>query len=213
VKTVLCYGDSNTWGANAAEDTRFDWPERWPGVLQAALGSNYRIIEEGCPGRSTVWDDPIEEHKNGYAYLHPCLESHRPLDLVVLMLGTNDLKARFSLTAYDIALGAELLVRTIQKSEAGVGGAAPPVLLIAPSPIYPPEGSDVALMFSGGVEKSAAFGHYFKQVATEQGCEFLDAGDVVSLDPVDGIHLTREDHHRLGEAIAEKVRAMLESGS
>lgn len=208
-KTILCYGDSNTWGADASHDRRFDWPERWPGVLQAVLGSDYRIIEEGLPGRTTVWDDPIEEYKNGHTYLHPCLDSHRPLDLVVLMLGTNDLKMRFSVPANDIAKGAGLLVRTIQKSEAGRDGGAPPVLLIAPPPIAPPAGSDVALMLAGGVEKSRLFPRAFRQIADERGCELLDAGELVQLDPVDGLHLTAADHRRLGEAVAEKVRAML----
>ena len=212
-KNILCYGDSNTWGSNASGEARFDCAERWPGVLQNALGNGYRVIEEGLPGRTTVWDDPIEGYKNGLTYLHPCLASHAPLDLVILMLGTNDLKARFSLTAYDIAQGAGVLVRVIQKSEAGVGGAAPLILLIAPSRIHPPDGSDAALMFSGGAQKSAALGEQFARMAAEYACGFLDAENLVSLDPVDGIHLTREDHHRLGETVAEKVRAMLESGS
>ena len=212
MKTVLCYGDSNTWGTKASDDTRFDYTIRWPGVLQDALGQDYRVIEEGLPGRTTVWDDPIEGYKNGLTYLPPCLASHAPLDLVILMLGTNDLKTRFSLTAYDIAQGAGVLVRAIQNSGARPYEEAPRVLLIAPSIIDPPDGSDVALMYSGGTEKSAAFGYQFARVAAEHGCAFLDAEDIVSLDPVDGIHLSREDHQRLGKAAAEQVRAILESG-
>ena len=97
MRRILCFGDSNTWGYDPATGERFDEQTRWTGVLQAALGGDYTVIEEGLNGRTTVWDDPIEGHKNGHEYLVPCLETHRPLDLVVLMLGTNDLKRRFSL--------------------------------------------------------------------------------------------------------------------
>ena len=126
MKTVMCYGDSNTWGYNPATQQRYPRDERWTGVLQELLGADYRVIEEGLNGRTTVWDDPIEGYKNGREYLIPCLESQKPLDLVIIMLGTNDLKLRFSLPAYDIAEGAGVLVEIAQKSQAGPDeGAAP----------------------------------------------------------------------------------------
>ena len=95
MKRILCFGDSNTWGWNPANKERFDENSRWTGILKNKLGENYDIIEEGLNGRTTVWDDPIEGYKNGKKHLPSCLESHRPLDIVVLMLGTNDLKSRF----------------------------------------------------------------------------------------------------------------------
>ena len=95
MKRILCYGDSNTWGYDPATQERFDRATRWTGVLRTTLGDGYEILEEGLNGRTTVWDDPIEGYKNGHTYLVPCLETHRPVDLVVLMLGTNDLKKRF----------------------------------------------------------------------------------------------------------------------
>ena len=96
---ILCYGDSNTWGYNPSTKERYDRYERWTGILQFTLGDEYHVIEEGLNGRTTVWDEPIEgEYKNGKTYLVSCLESHKPLDLVIIMLGTNDLKKRFSVT-------------------------------------------------------------------------------------------------------------------
>ncbi len=109
MKTILCYGDSNTHGFNPATQGRFSLSERWTGVLMRELGSDYHVIEEGLGGRTTVWDDPIMESRNGRDYLLPCLWSHKPLDLVIIMLGTNDLKDRFSLTPFDIAAGAGAL--------------------------------------------------------------------------------------------------------
>ena len=105
VKKILCYGDSNTWGYNPHTELRYPRAVRWTGVLQRGLGPAYHVIEEGLNGRTTVWDDPIEGYKSGKEYLVPCLETHKPMDLVVIMLGTNDLKHRFSLTAFDIATG------------------------------------------------------------------------------------------------------------
>ena len=110
MKTILCYGDSNTWGYDPANQTRYPRDVRWPGVLRNGLGDGYIVIEEGLNGRTTVWDDPIELDKNGATYLRPCIQTHKPLDFVIIMLGTNDLKTRFSLPAYDIASGAGVLV-------------------------------------------------------------------------------------------------------
>ena len=134
MKTILCYGDSNTWGYNPSTGGRYPRDVRWPGVLRRELGDDYLVIEEGLNGRTTVWDDPIEGYKNGKEYLVPCLETHKPLDLVIILLGTNDLKVRFSVSAYDIANGAGALVQIVQKSEIGPGGRAPQVLLLAPPP-------------------------------------------------------------------------------
>src|SRR3954462_1773041 len=99
MKTIVCFGDSNTWGYDPASNGRFGPTNRWTGVLQTALGSDYRVIEEGLNGRTTTVDDPIHDHRNGRHYLPPCLESHAPFDLVTIMLGTNDLKARFNSSA------------------------------------------------------------------------------------------------------------------
>jgi lysophospholipase L1-like esterase len=129
---VLCCGDSNIWGADPATGGRFSRDDRWPGVLQKALGDEYHVIEEGLGGRTTVWEDPIEGHKNGREYLIPCLVTHSPLDLVIILLGTNDLKKRFSVSAQDIAFGAGVLVDTVNKSGSGRNWKASKVLLLVP---------------------------------------------------------------------------------
>src|SRR5512143_1112361 len=115
MQTILCFGDSNTWGYNPETAERYPPDVRWTGVLQQKLGAQYRVIEEGLNGRTTVWDDPVQPGRNGRIYLGPCLESHRPLDAVVLFLGLNDLKVRFSATAEDIAKGAGALVEIIAR--------------------------------------------------------------------------------------------------
>ncbi len=209
MNTILCYGDSNTWGYSPRLKRRCARNERWAGVLEHRLGEGYFVIEEGLGGRTTVWNDPIEgEYKNGKTYLLPCLESHNP-DVVVLMLGTNDLKKRFGLSAYDIAKGAGTLVQIIQNSGVAPNGQSPNILLIAPPPLATLAGTDFAEMFDGGEEKSRQLASAYRRVATEVGCEFLDAGSVIASSPIDAIHFDPEEHQKLGVAIAEKVRGML----
>ena len=201
---ILCYGDSNTFGARPdglAE--RFSDDERWAGVLQQTLGDGYQVLVEGLGGRTTVWDDPIEPYRNGSAYLTPCLWSQAPLDLVIVLLGTNDLKQRFSATAQDIANGAGRLVAMIHGSGAGRSGASPRVLLL--SPALPGKLTDLAEMFNGAPEKAARMGGYFRQVAELYGCEFLDLAPFIHSSDLDGIHLDREEHTRLGQVVAEKI--------
>ena len=205
---ILCYGDSNTWGADPLTGERLDEHTRWTRVLAAALGADYEVIEEGLCGRTTVWEDPIEGHRNGQTYLLPCLESHSPLDLVVILLGTNDLKMRFSVTASDIAQSAGALARAVQQSETGRNGRAPLVLLMAPPPVV--EMNEYAEMFSGAREKSLKLGERFRQAAEELGCAFLDTGTLIVSSPVDGIHFDPPEHARLGQAVANRVRELLQ---
>ena len=114
MKTVLCYGDSNTYGYNPENGLRYNEDERWTGILKSLLGPGYNIIEEGCNGRTTIYDDPLEGWKNGKDYLKPCLNSHKPIDIIILMLGSNDLKNYFGASSRDIANGAGTLADIIK---------------------------------------------------------------------------------------------------
>jgi lysophospholipase L1-like esterase len=207
MRTVLCYGDSNTWGYDAATAGRFPRHVRWPGVLRRELGEGYVVIEEGLNGRTTVWDDPIEGHKNGREYLIPCLESHKPIDLVAIMLGTNDLKKRFSLSAFDIAHGAGVLLETVLKSACGPDDAAPAVLLIAPPRVG--RLTEYAEMLEGAEAKALKFAEHYRRIAEQCGCEFLDAALLVTPTDLDGIHLAAPEHARLGQAVADVVKRTL----
>ncbi len=204
MRTILCYGDSNTWGADPETGERFAEDVRWPEVLRRELGEGSWILEEGLNGRTTIWDDPIEGvYKNGKTYLMPCLESHAPLDLVVLMLGTNDLKRRFSVSASDIAQSAASLADIIQRSGCGPDGGAPEVLLISPPPVG--KLTDYAEMFEGAGEKSMRFAERYKQFPEQQGCHFMDASTAIASSDVDGIHFEAGEHRKLGEAVAKRV--------
>jgi len=205
MKVILCYGDSNTYGRDPITKGRLDRASRWPGVLQMKLGEEYYVIEEGLNGRTTVWNDPVRGgiKRNGSIYLLPCLESHAPVDLLIIMLGTNDLKTRFSVTPYDIGESLGALIEIAQGSRSGTDGKGPDILIMAP----PPLGllNEWAETFQGGVEKSKKLAKYFNSVASTYGCFFLDTSTIIQSSQIDGLHFDPEDHHKLGNAVANFI--------
>lgn len=210
-RTVLCFGDSNTHGtcpmASLDDIARLAPDRRWTGHMARVIGSGWTVIEEGHPGRTTLHDDPLEgAHKNGLRLLPALLESHRPIDLVVMMLGTNDLKTRFAVTPADIALSVEKLAQVILASNAGPRGAAPGLLLVCPPPVT--EAGCLGAMFAGGAEKSLPVAGILAEIAARRGIAFLDAGVVAQVDPLDGVHLNALAHAKLGAAIGERVVAL-----
>lgn len=212
MRTIVCFGDSNSYGTPGMPHPdfwgRFGPDERWPGVLRQALGPEYSVVEEALPGRTTVHDDPIEgADKNGLKALPMVLGSHRPIDLMVIMLGTNDLKARFAVTPSDIASSLGVLVRTVQASPAGPDSRAPKLLVVAPAVIA--EVGFMAGLFAGGAEKSRGLGAAIAAVMDRLGTPYLDAAPLIHSDPTDGIHLTVDQHAILGRAVAERVGALL----
>lgn len=208
MRTLLLFGDSNTHGTvpmpDLGQSARYGRDERWAGRL-ARLLPDWEVIAEGHPGRTTLHDDPVEgAHRNGLTVLPALLESHKPVDVVLVMLGTNDLKERFSVNAGDVALSLERLVRVIRASEAGPDGAAPVVLLVAPPPIE--EVGCLAGMFAGGAAKSRALTAEVQAAAARVGVAFMDAGAVVQVSPIDGIHYGPEANPALAEAFAAAIR-------
>ncbi|PIE04391.1 MAG: hydrolase [Spirochaetales bacterium] len=208
MKTVLCYGDSNTWGYNPVFPSGgYPYEKRWTTVLQRELGSGYLVIPEGQNGRTTVWEDPIEGHKNGAAYLPACLASHKPLDWVVIMLGTNDLKQRFSLPACDIAAGVGVLTDIVYKSESGVDGAPPEILVLIPPEVR--QLSDFDSMFAGSREKSLQFPAEFQKMREMKPygskIRLLDAGKHVRFSNADGVHFEESQLEILGRLVARAI--------
>jgi lysophospholipase L1-like esterase len=209
-RTVLCFGDSNTYGQIPGRGPleRYRREERWAGVLGRALGSGWQIIEEGLSGRTTVHDDPIEGAlKNGRTYLRPCLQSHAPLDLIIIMLGTNDLKRRFNMPPSEVAMGIGCLVHDIRELSPGPAGHDPEIMIVAPPPMLP-DLREWEAIFSGAQEKSRKLALEFEIMADSLEVHFFDAGTACQCSPADGFHIDGEAHRRLGEALAQEVLAI-----
>src|SRR5581483_3050324 len=169
----------------------------WPGVLQSELGPRWYVIEEGLSGRTTVRDDPIEgAHKNGRTYLRPCVQSHTILDLAIIMLGTNDLKARFNMAASEVAMGIGCLVDDIRELAPGPGATVPEIMIVAPPPILD-DMKEWKSIFAGAPEKSRQLALEFEIMADSLGVHFFNAGAVCQCDEADGFHLNADAHQAL----------------
>lgn len=203
MKTILCYGDSNTYGFNPSNGLRYPKEVRWTGRLQQLLGEKCVVIEEGCNGRTTVFEDPAEGWKRGIDYLRPCLNTHKPVDVVVLMLGTNDLKEIFGASAKDVAQGVEALIRVILSFTSEKQGYVPDILLISP-PRIGEKVCESAFFTSFGMraaEESGKLAGYYKEVADKYGCMFLNAAQHITASPEDHVHLSPEAHAMLADII------------
>ena len=208
---IVCLGDSNTYGYSPEVPLgRFDETERWTCLLQQGLGEAYLVLEEGLPGRTTVFEDPVEEGLSALPYLYPCLMSHAPVDLLVLMLGTNDTKERLGANACAIGRGLTRLVQKARTIDCWAAGG-PNILLIDPMAIgRGVERSPVALeMGAGCVEKSLRLPGQFRAAARVLGCHYLDANTLgLEQNQVDCMHLTRESHRILAEALIRLIPAL-----
>ena len=217
MKTILCFGDSNSWGYDADTydaDTgivkRMPFDVRWPGIASRIIGPDYRIIENALNARTLMREDPYFPHRLGISSLEEALDANAPLDLVIIKLGANELKHYFNLSAGMIAFGLEKLVTASKVSYYGY--PVPAVLIIAPAPVR--QDIDKAIFgFSFGplaYEKSLALGSLYRDVAKRCDCGFLDCAALdFSLSALDGLHYSREDHAKLGRAAAEKIIEML----
>jgi len=202
---ILCFGDSNTWGYTPLSGARYSINERWPRVLQARLGDKYHIIEEGLCGRTISSHMQDRPQRSGQEFLPALLESHRPLDLIIIMLGTNDLQHCFNLTAEEIANNIKHFCSTIKNNEY-IKQHIPQtkILLISPSPLAELPKEDQAL-FKNGQLKSQQLASLYYDVATELKIEFLNAHDIVETTDDDGIHWTKEQHEQFGTLLTSTI--------
>ena len=214
-KHIVCLGDSNTHGYCADPDdcadaalARFNEDERWTCLLQEALGEDYKVFEEGLSGRTTVFQDPLYEGLDALHYLYPCLKTHEPVSMLIIMLGTNDTKERLGANAYAIGLGMRRLIQKAQTVDCWGPDGRPNILLIAPPAIGEGVRNSYAAeeMGAGAVEKSRQVPAEYRTVCENEGVHFLDANELGDLfNKVDYMHLTRASHARLAEALAERI--------
>lgn len=208
---ILIYGDSLTWGIIPETRARLPFGERWPGVMEEELlraGRAVRVIEDCLNGRRTVWDDPFKAGRNGLVGIEQRIEVNSPLALVILMLGTNDFQSTHDNTAWQSAQGVAALVRAIRRAPIEPGMPSPLIMIVSP----PQPGRAMRSMeqkFAGARERAEGFADACRQVATELGCHFFDAGLVVAASTVDGVHLDADQHQALGRAIAPQAGALL----
>jgi lysophospholipase L1-like esterase len=210
-KTILCYGDSNTWGQKPDKSGRYPSDIRWTGLLQKALSDDYYVVEEGLGSRTTDLDYGRKPGRNGKAYLEPCLDSHLPIDIVILMLGTNDLKIEFYRSTHEIAQAIEGLIVTIKDETTYQRNKPAYIILVSPiyiddtqpnfEKLYVPDYYD-----HGSVVKSHQLAPELESLAKRADCTFVDAAQVANAGD-DGIHFSEEAHRALGSTLIETLRS------
>lgn len=219
-KTILCYGDSNTWGYIPAADhstqkKRYLRSQRWPGILQELLGDEYYVIEEGLNSRTTNIDYEVPPDRNGKTYLNPCLYSHAPIDLVILALGGNDLKAYFNRSPQEIKAGLGELIDIIQASKYGPDLEKSPQILIT-TPAIPLDfvenyiDENGIYFLKGAVQKATALVEHSFQLSEEKTCEYLDVSSQVIPSKIDGIHYDEAGHKELAKLLSQKIKNILD---
>lgn len=212
MKTILCFGDSLTWGFMAGTWTRHAFEDRWPNMLAAGLEGKARVIEEGMNGRTTAYDDPTDAAElNGAKALPIMLKSHEPLDLVIIMLGTNDLKFAQRCRAFDAALGMGRLIQIVQHYPFNDNYPPPQLLIMSPPALVETSDAWFDELWGHAISESKKFPDHYRRIAEEAGVHFFDAGAVAKADPTDGGHLDAANTRAIGEALAPVVKKILGS--
>lgn len=210
MKTILCYGDSLTWGYDPARPGRHALEDRWPSVLQTLLGDRAQVIAEGLNGRTTAFDDHLADvDRNGARLLPSVLSAHAPLDLVIILLGSNDMKPFVCGHAIGAKQGMRRLVNIVRKHAYPFEMDVPEVLIVAPPVLCETADPDFAASFGAGVEQSAMLATLYSDLADVEGCGFFDAGSVARTAPIDGVHLDADNTRAIGRGLEPIVRMML----
>ena len=212
MKEILCFGDSNTHGYMPGLGTRYPADVRWSGLLGSLLGEGYHVIEEGMDGRTTAFEDEIQPYRSSLPYIDPCLKSHAPLDLIIIMLGTNDSKTRYGVNADEIGFGMTELIHHIEtffRYNKARAGECPKILIISPVPM-PATGGDPE-MSETSLKVQAELPRVYRAIAEENGCAFAEAGSWIGpeLLGVDSCHFKPEAHRIFAEHAAELVHELI----
>lgn len=210
MKTVLCYGDSLTWGYDPETRSRHPLEDRWPSALSNSLGKGVQVIADGLNGRTTAFDDHTADcDRNGARTLPTALHMHAPLDLVVIMLGSNDMKPFIHGSAHAATKGMRRLLDLIRMHVWPIEQEAPQILVVAPPLLVQTADPDFAAMFEGGVAQSGMLASFYADLADEQGAGFFDAGSVAECSAIDGVHLNAENTRAIGRGLAPVARLLL----
>jgi lysophospholipase L1-like esterase len=210
MKVVLAFGDSLTFGADAENDARHAYEDRWPTVLEQGLGGAARVIAEGLGGRTTVFDDfAAAADRNGARVLPTLLGTHSPLDAMVIFLGTNDLKTFINGTALGAAMGVKRLVEIVRTYPYNRGATAPGIVIVSPPLLAPTEHPDLGPMLGDKIAESKLFAGHYRRVAATLDCAFFDAATVATPSAIDGVHLDARNTRAIGEGLVPVVKGVL----
>ncbi|NVK35004.1 MAG: SGNH/GDSL hydrolase family protein [Rhodobacteraceae bacterium] len=207
--SVVCFGDSLTWGFKPGVRTRYGHDCRWTRLLQCDLGTDYYVLEEGVNGRTTVFEDPVRGDKNGLQHLDTIRKTHMPIDVMMIMLGTNDLQSRFNMTAGAIGFAMGRILDAATRVTDDPEGRAPKILLVAPPPLGDFVNSPLESVFnSTSIAESKKLKDIYAVLADQYGAAFFDAGSIVTASKVDSVHWDADMMEPFAKAIAAEVKKL-----
>ncbi len=204
MKNIFCYGDSITWGFDPVTWSRYDYKDRWTSVLQENIGPGFDVTVNALQGRTTTWEHPFLPFRNGREPLMMLLESNAPIDLVIIMLGTNDIISMLNKSAEESASGMLSLIRIIYQSLSGPEGGIPKIMIISP-PVIGNLSGFMSLYYNSKKDESGKLANYHKTFCKQFGCNFIDSNEFISTCEPDGLHISRESQRILGIKVAEEV--------
>lgn len=211
-KHILVYSDSLTWGIVPTTRQRLPFEERWPGVLHAVLNAGgddrIRLTEDCLNGRRTAFDDPYKPGRNALSGIQQVIEAQSPLDLVILLLGTNDFQSMHQHTPWHSAMGIAALIDAIRRAPIEPGMPIPPILVVAPPQLDNPRGP-IGPKFVGGDIAARGLAQAIRHVCEDAGGVFFDSNTIITSSTHDGVHLDADQHHALGVALAPVVAGVM----
>ena len=206
IKRVLCFGDSNTWGYIPGTGERFEYSKRWTGILANSLEGKYSILEEGLNGRTIADDDPFHPGRNGLKYLLPCMESHKPFDIIIIFLGTNDLKYYFSNSIQRISTNMQKMIQSIKNGQYGYHDKIPDIILLPVPHTF--DNVMINSSFRDSREKSISLTREYQNISRIMHCHFLDITNKIKVSKIDGIHLNEKNHFKLASLLFKKINEL-----
>ncbi|MCH2164824.1 MAG: GDSL-type esterase/lipase family protein [Marinovum sp.] len=207
MQSVLCFGDSLTWGHDPATGGRHAYEDRWPTVLTEGL-PGVNVIAEGLRGRSTCRDNgsaPCDY--NGARALPMILHTHAPIDVVVIMLGLNDIWQGWR--PDQVGAGLKRLVEIVRTHPYRVDAPAPDVLLVSQPPLV--AGNDPTV--TGPLIAASRRLEVVTRIAAQEfgRVPTVDMRGIAEASPLDCVHLDAENTRKMGAALVAPVKAMLEA--
>ncbi len=208
MKNIFCYGDSITYGFDPVTWGRYEYDDRWTSALQKQLGSGYYVTVDALDGRTTCWDLPYLPYRNGSESLPMLLETNSPLDLIIIMLGANDMIKMLDKTAGDAVMGLMSLVIKINQSSCGRNGSPPKIIIICP-PVFGKISEFMSISYSGKDDECNKLADLYRIFCNTFGCTFLDSNEFIKTSDPDGVHISKESQRILGMKVAEVTKKIL----
>lgn len=197
--TIVCFGDSNTFGFNPQNGSRYSATQRWSGILKEKLKNHFNVIEAGCNNRTCYSVNQESEELTGFKSLPKYINEQTKY--LILAVGLNDLQKFYTSSNDEIQNGITNLINISKNINPEIE-----IIIFAPSRINKNIlNSYFSLLFNkDAIEKSIIMNKIYKEVAKENDYFCLDLDEIVNTSEIDGLHYLEADHEKIAETIFDR---------